>query len=79
MLIRNFQVAHNFFTILLYNSALLSGQPKSSPGKYAITLILAQLTTVRKNELFLWIPDATAKAEEFKNLEAAMFDNLIIG
>ena len=36
MLIRNVQVARNFFTILLslYNSALLSGQPKLKMGKY---------------------------------------------
>ena len=38
MLIRNVQVAHNFSTILLYNFALLYGQPKLKPGKYAISL-----------------------------------------
>ena len=38
MQIRNVQVLHNFFTILLYNSALFSGQPKLKLDRYAIRL-----------------------------------------
>ena len=50
MLIRDVQVAHNVFTILLYNSALLSGQPKLKPEASMPSGLLAQLTTLRKNE-----------------------------
>ena len=40
----------SFFTILLYNSALLSGQPKLLPGKYAIRLMcLADDSEKKKN------------------------------
>ena len=53
MLIRNVQVARNFFTVLLslYNSALWLGNPN---WKWASTCmlpgLLAQLPTLRKNE-----------------------------
>ena len=51
MLTRNVQVAHNFSTILLYNFALLYGQPKLKPGKTSMpSALLAQLITLRKNQ-----------------------------
>ena len=40
----------SFFTILLYNSALLSGQPKLLPGKYAIRLMCPADDSEKKKE-----------------------------
>ena len=55
MLIRNVQVLHNFFTILLYNSALFSGQPKLKLDKTSMPSgLLAQLTTLRKINMDPW-------------------------
>ena len=53
MLIRNVQVGHNFSTILLYNFALLYGQPKLKPGKYAISLTCPADNSEKKS---IWIP-----------------------
>ena len=56
MLIRNVQVARNFFTILLslYNSALLSGQPKLKMGKY---MYATRLTCPADDSEKKWIPE----------------------
>ena len=53
MLLRNVQVLHNFFTILLHNSALFSGQPKLKPGKYAIRVTCP---ADNSEEKWMWIP-----------------------